>query len=277
MNLRVCGVQIELGGSLVVKGVDLDVATGHVMAIVGPNGSGKTTLLRAIYRSLRPQAGTVLIAHPKEELNVWTLPAREVARRIAVLTQDRVDDFELSVTEVVLTGRTPHKRLLERDSAADHELVAQLLDEVGVGWAAGRYFSSLSGGEKQRVMLAKALAQKPEFLLLDEPTNHLDVSAQCALLNLLRRLAEDQGLTVVTILHDLNLAAAYSDTLVVLDRGRVAAAGRSQDVLTQALLQKVFGVHAHCGLHPETGNFHIALHMRPASSSQPDTHDRPRP
>lgn len=266
MSLRVRGVRIELGGSLVVSDVDLDVATGQVMTIVGPNGSGKTTLLRAIYRSLRPRAGTVHIIGPQQALDIWTLPTREVARRIAVLTQERFDDFELSVTEVVLTGRTPHKRLLERDCAADHELVTQRLNEVGVGWAAGRYFSSLSGGEKQRVLLAKALAQQPELLLLDEPTNHLDVSAQCALLDLLRRLVEDQGLTVLAVLHDLNLAAAYSDTLVVLDRGRVVAAGPPEDVLTEALLQQVFGVRAHCGRHPQTGNFHVALHMRATSS-----------
>ena len=261
MTLRVRGVEVELGGIKVVAGIDLDVAAGQLAAVVGPNGSGKTTLLRSVYRSLRPLAGSVHLSGPEGDVDVWALPHREVARRMAVLNQERADDFELSVTEVVLTGRTPHKRLLERDSSADHRLVARLLEQVGVGWARGRLFSSLSGGEKQRVLLAKALAQQTGLLLLDEPTNHLDVAAQCALLDLLRALVEDEGLTVVAVLHDLNLAAAYADHMVVLDHGRVAAAGPPATVLTEEMVMAVFGVRAHCGVHPETGTLHVAVHM----------------
>ncbi|MGH3916200.1 MAG: ABC transporter ATP-binding protein [Pseudonocardiaceae bacterium] len=174
-----------------------------------------------------------------------------------------------SVWEVVLTGRTPHKRLLERDSATDHQLVAQLLDQVEMGWAAGRYFSSLSGGEKQRVLLAKALAQQTDLLLLDEPTNHLDIAAQRALLDLLRQIVEEQRLTVVAVLHDLNLAAAYTDHVIVMDHGTVAAAGPPEDVLTEQVIQRVFGVQAYCGVHPVTGQLHVAVHRGRRSTRPP--------
>jgi iron complex transport system ATP-binding protein len=223
----------------------------------------------------------VLISGPNADgdVDVWASGAKEMARRIAVLNQERSDDFELSVWEVVLTGRTPHKRLLERDSAADHLLVAALLAKVGMDSAAGRYFSSLSGGEKQRVLLAKALAQQTEVLLLDEPTNHLDVAAQCALLDLLRERVEDDGLTAVAVLHDLNLAAAYTDYLVVMGQGKIVAAGPPADVLTEQIIDAVFGVRAHCGVHPATGDLHVAVHMggRSKRARPPSDHRVPEP
>lgn len=222
--------------------IELQVEEGEFVGLIGPNGSGKTSLLRCAYRSTEPDAGHIYL----DGLDLWQQSARWSARRIAVVLQEFPETFGLSVREVVSMGFTPHKALFDRDTFEDAQRVEQALIRVGLAAYGTRSFTSLSGGEKQRVLLARALVQAPGLLILDEPTNHLDPRYQLELLQHLRGL----GLSVLASFHDLNLAAAFCDRLYVIDGGRILASGRPAQVLTCELLRQVFGVEALVDQHP---------------------------
>ncbi|GHH71645.1 ABC transporter ATP-binding protein [Kitasatospora indigofera] len=257
MRISIDDVTVTLAGRDIVSGVTLVAAEGEIAGLVGPNGSGKSTLLRTVYRHLRPRTGRVLLAGR----DIRSMSTAETARHIAALPQERGGDFEFTVCEVVAMGRSPYKRAFAGDDAADHEAVADALDQVGLAGYEGRGFAALSGGERQRVLLARAFAQRPDVLVLDEPTNHLDVQHQVELLALLRA----QRRTTVISLHDLNAAASLCDRLHVLHEGAVVASGTPREVLTPELLAKVFGVRAAVVEHPLTGDPLIAFdHREPA-------------
>lgn len=256
MRLDIEDLTVEVAGRRLVHDVALRAGSGRLVGLVGPNGSGKSTLLRCVYRALRPAAGTVRL--DGEELHALT--ARESARRLAALPQEASAAFDFTVAEVVAMGRLPHQRGSGRAGATDGEVCARALARVGAGHLAGRGFLSLSGGEKQRVLIARALAQEPQVLVLDEPTNHLDIAQQLEVLALVR----DSRLTVLTALHDLNLAAVHCDELYVIDGGRIVASGPPHDVLTPALLAEVFAVRAHRVRHPESGAVQLLFDRLPA-------------
>ncbi|MFI5526591.1 ABC transporter ATP-binding protein [Streptomyces platensis] len=245
MRIDITDLSVEVAGHRLVHDLTLRAGSGRVVGLVGPNGSGKSTLLRCVYRALRPAAGTVRL----DDADLHAMDARTGARLLAALPQEAGTEFDFTVAEVVAMGRLPHQRGSGRANAADSAHCARALERVGADHLAGRGFLGLSGGEKQRVLIARALAQDPRVLVLDEPTNHLDVAQQLAVLALVR----DSGLTVLTALHDLNLAALHCDELYVLARGRIVAAGPPHDVLTPELLAEVFGVRAHRVRHPESG------------------------
>ncbi|GFH37483.1 ABC transporter ATP-binding protein [Streptomyces pacificus] len=257
MRIDIEDLHIAYAGRTVVSGACLVAAEGEITGLVGPNGSGKSTLLRTVYRHLRPVAGRVLLAGTDiRELS----PARS-ARHVAALPQERGSEFELTVREVVAMGRTPYKRAFTGDNAADRDIAARALADVGMAEAAGRRFTALSGGERQRVLLARAFAQDPDVLVLDEPTNHLDVRHQVELLALLRA----QRRTTLVSLHDLNAAASVCDRLHVLQEGTVVASGPPREVVTPELMAEVFGVRAAVVDHPLTGDPLIAFdHRTPA-------------
>ncbi|MER6997985.1 ABC transporter ATP-binding protein [Streptomyces sp. NPDC000410] len=244
-DLSIEGVTLTAGARHLVRDVSLTARPGEVVGLVGPNGSGKSSLLRTVYRVLRPDAGRVRV----DGTDAWTLPVRRLARSVAAVVQDGGTDFDLTVREVVAMGRTPHKRLLDGDTAEDAALVDRALESVDAATLADRPFDRLSGGERQRVLIARALAQQPSLLVLDEPTNHLDVRHQLEVLGLLRQ----SPATVLVALHDLNLAAYYCDRLYVLRDGAVAASGPPGEVLTAELLADVYGVAAEVAVHPRTG------------------------
>ncbi|MFF2080379.1 ABC transporter ATP-binding protein [Kitasatospora sp. NPDC058162] len=245
-ELRVDGVSVELAGARLVHEVSLAAAARQVIGLIGPNGSGKSTLLRCVYRVLRPAGGTVRL----DGDDLHALTARDAARRVAALTQEHPAEFEFTVAEVVAMGRLPHRRGLGGSpTAEDRERCAAALDRVRAGHLAERAFPSLSGGEKQRVLIARALVQEPRLLVLDEPTNHLDIAHQLEVL----ALAREAGPTVLTALHDLNLAAGHCDRLYVLAAGRIVASGEPGEVLRPELLAEVFGVRATPVRHPGTG------------------------
>ncbi|MFJ6746606.1 MULTISPECIES: ABC transporter ATP-binding protein [unclassified Streptomyces] len=260
MHLEITGLSVEVAGKRLVHDITLAAGSGRLVGLVGPNGSGKSTLLRCVYRALRPAAGDVRL----DGTDLHAMDAREGARLLAALPQEAGTEFDFTVAEVVAMGRLPHQRGSGRASAADTEVCARSLDRVGAGHLSGRGFLSLSGGEKQRVLIARALAQEPRVLVLDEPTNHLDIAQQLEVLALVR----DSRLTVLTALHDLNLAAVHCDELYVIADGRIAAAGPPHDVLTPALLADVFGVRAHRVRHPETGAVQL-LFDRLAARTEP--------
>ncbi|WP_405177414.1 ABC transporter ATP-binding protein [Nocardia sp. NBC_01377] len=227
-------VHFDYGGTLVLSGIGLVAEPGTTLGLIGPNGSGKSTLLRLIYRALRPRTGVVAI----DGTPVADLRGRDIASRLAVVTQESSADTPITVAEMVLLGRSPWAGALRGYSRSDRAAAAAAMRRVGVRALAERPFASLSGGERQRVLIARALAQRADHILLDEPTNHLDIRYQHELLG----LVHDLDVTTVVVLHDLNLAARYCDSLVLLDRGRIAAAGPVDDVLTPDVLEPVYQV-----------------------------------
>jgi iron complex transport system ATP-binding protein len=246
MDLRLDGLSVVTDGKSLVRDLSLEVESGRVVGLVGPNGSGKSTALRCVYRALRPSSGTVWVG----ERQLTDLTMRRSAQIVAAMTQDGAVDLDFTVEEVVALGRTPHLQGNQALSRRERELCERVMDRLDIRHLARRGVLTLSGGERQRVLLARALVQEPEILVLDEPTNHLDVRHQVELLSLLR----DSGLTVLVVLHDLNLAAAACDRLGVLRDGRLVATGTPEDVLTTELVDEVFGVKASVVSHPLTGD-----------------------
>ncbi|MEU8598982.1 ABC transporter ATP-binding protein [Streptomyces globisporus] len=228
-----------------VHRASLHVAAGEMLGLVGPNGAGKSTLLRTFYRALRPTSGRVLL----DGEDVWRMPGKRLAQQLAAVLQETTGDFELTVYDVVAMGRTPHKRAFAGDDAGDRDIITRSLAELRVDALAHAPFDRLSGGEKQRVLIARALAQRTGTMVLDEPTNHLDLRHQLDALRLVRRL----GVTAVVALHDLNLAAAFCDRICVMSAGRVVATGNPEEVLTARLLSDVYEVQAEVMEHPRTG------------------------
>lgn len=234
--------------TLIIDDVACRAPAGAVTGLLGPNGSGKSSLLRAIAGITTLDGGSAHL----DEADLASMPRRARARKLAFVEQDSAPESAITVRDAVLLGRIPHRSRLAGDSAHDHQIAQSALARVAMTDFVDRALVTLSGGERQRVHIARALAQEPELLLLDEPTNHLDVAAQLAVLGLLRSLSAD-GVTVVTALHDLNLAAAYCDHLVLLSRGGVAAAGPVHDVLTPTIIKEVYGVRCEVLTHPSTG------------------------
>ncbi|KKB35213.1 ABC transporter ATP-binding protein [Bacillus thermotolerans] len=249
MNISVKNVTSCIGGREILKDIELRVHSGEFVGIIGPNGSGKSTLLKNIYRVLKPDAGVIEL----EGKDIFKLPSRKVAQNVAVVSQDTPSLFDFDVAEIVSMGRTPHKKFLEADSRKDRDIVYECLEKVGMAKYVHTTFSSLSGGEKQRVMIARALAQEAKVLVLDEPTNHLDIHHQLQILNLAREL----NVTVAAALHDLNIAAYYCDFIYVMNQGEIVEAGKPLDVLTKGMLRRVFQVEADVMIHPVTNKVHI--------------------
>jgi cobalamin transport system ATP-binding protein len=222
----------------VLRDVDLSLAPGELVALLGPNGSGKTTLLRLLTGALAADSGEVSFGD--RPLRAWRRDA--LARRVAVLPQHLELPAGFRVAELVEMGRTPHARSLFGATPDDERAVARALADADALDLAERTADDLSGGERQRVLVAMALAQEPELLLLDEPTLHLDLAHQVAVLDTIRHLRGQRGLTVLAVLHDLNLAAAVAGRVAVLDGGRIVADGPPERVLTPDLVRRVFGV-----------------------------------
>jgi len=237
--LRFEGVEVRLGGREVLRGVDLELAAGEIVAVVGANGAGKTTLLRVASGVLRPTAGRALL----DGQPVDALPRRELARRLAVVPQELQVAFGFSVGEVVLMGRSPHVGALGFDSRADAEVAREALRRVGIAGLADRSLLELSGGERQLALVARAFAQEPRVLLLDEPTAHLDLRHRLVVAARVREFARG-GRAALVVSHDLALAARSCDRMALLAGGRVLAAGAPGEVLTPALLREGFGIEA---------------------------------
>ena len=224
-------------GREVLHGIDLLFRGGERVALLGPNGSGKTTLLRALAGTLRPSSGEVAL----DGTPLAAIDARSRARRIAVVPQTFTTPFAFTVREVATLGRTPYVGSFGRPSAGDRAAVERALERTGCVGIAERPLAELSGGERQRAVVAMALAQEGDVLLLDEPTVHLDPAHQRSTLELVGRLARERGVLVLAVLHDLNLASALADRVVVLSAGRVVADGPPLDVMSAATVASVFG------------------------------------
>ena len=248
MEIRTEDTTLSYGAARILKGISLETHTGEFVGIIGPNGGGKSTLLKCIYRVLKPDGGCIWLGD--QELH--EIKIKNSARKVAVVSQHNYYNFEFSVREVVMMGRAPHKKMLEKDGAKDFEIVDQALKTVGMYEFADRNFSTLSGGEQQRVILARALAQQTPCLILDEPTNHLDITHQLQLMELVRGL----NVTVLSAIHDLNIAAMYCDRLYILKDGEIVGSGTPEELLTPETIRRVYQVESEI-VRDRNGKMHI--------------------
>lgn len=247
-------------GLTLVEDIDFSIEAGSRLAILGPNGAGKTSLLRCLYRAVQPTGGRVEV----DGVDLWATTAREAAKTIAVVLQEMPGDFPFSVRDVVMMGRIPRREGLSGWTDKDREHVLHALSHLDLAHLAARQFSTLSGGEKQRVLIARALAQEPRIIILDEPTNHLDIRHQLEILELLQTLK----LTIVTTLHDINLAAEFATDVAILTAGRLTAFGAPEAVLSPRALSSAFGVTAtaHSTAAAGSARFSFSLPRQGSSS-----------
>jgi iron complex transport system ATP-binding protein len=241
------------GRDLVLEGVTLEAVRGAMVALLGPNGSGKTSLLRLLSGILRPRSGQVTL----NGISIERLSRRELARHIAVVPQETHAMFDFTVLDMVMMGRYPHLGLFELEGLDDVEVAREALAATGTLDLQSRRFATLSGGEKQRVVIASALAQASDLLLLDEPTASLDLGYQFEIASLLQQLNIDRGTTMVVSTHDLNLAAALCRRVVLLKSGHVLASGPTEEVLTAPNVQRLYGIDADVQFHQRAGHLTV--------------------
>jgi iron complex transport system ATP-binding protein len=247
--IRARGVACDYGPIRALDGADIRCTAGQLTGLIGPNGSGKSTLLHCLAGLQRPLQGEIFI----DGRPLAAYHRQELARTVAVVFQENFFPFDFTAREIVLMGRSPHLRPLQDEGPQDRGIAEESMRMCDCLDLAGRSITALSGGERQRVVLARALAQRPRALLLDEPTNHLDLRHQRLVLELLRRLTRDHSLAVLTVLHDLNLASHYCDSIALLDRGRTVGQGGPAEVLDGARLSAVYQTEVVVSQHPNTG------------------------
>lgn len=253
LDVRTVSFRYDRGARLVLDDVSFAAADGAIVGLLGPNGSGKTTMLRLLSGTLKPTSGRVAL----DGSAIASLARRDLARRIAVVPQETHSAFDFSALEIVLMGRYPHLGAFELEGADDLAIARDALAATGTSDLEGRRFATLSGGEKQRVVIASALAQAADVLLLDEPTASLDLGFQLDIAALLDGLNRSRGVTMVVSTHDLNLAAALCTDLVLLKSGRVIGAGATRDVLTRANVRALYGVDADVIDHQSAGHLTV--------------------
>ncbi|WP_062429047.1 ABC transporter ATP-binding protein [Treponema endosymbiont of Eucomonympha sp.] len=227
-----------------VDDITLEVRKNEFVGLIGPNGSGKSTVLKNVYRALIPERGTVAL----DGVNLFKISCREAAKKMGVVGQENEVPFDFLVEEIVAMGRSPHKKLFEPDTKEDLYMIFHALEHLGMKDMAKRNYQHLSGGEKQRVLIARVIAQETDFLILDEPTNHLDISYQLQIFDFVKRLK----VTVLAAIHDLNMAALYCDRLYVLKGGKVVMQGKPEEVLTPENIFAIYGVRCDTVIHPLT-------------------------
>jgi iron complex transport system ATP-binding protein len=256
-------VHFSYFNGFVLRDIDLTISSGEMVGLLGPNGCGKTTLLRLASGVLSPARGEVLLG----EARVNRLPRKQVAQKVAVVPQYFHVPFAFRASDIVLLGRTPFVRALSGETSQDRSIATAAMQLVGIDKLGHRHFNDLSGGEQQKVILAMAFAQEPELLLLDEPTAHLDINHQVEILELVKSLNRDRGLTVIAAMHDLNMASLYFDRLVLMKEGAIFADGSPAEVLTERNIRDVFSASVRVSPHPVTSVPHIVVLPRGPSSN----------
>lgn len=238
--LKTDKLTINYKDKLVLDNISIEIKKGKIYSIIGPNGCGKTTLIKTLSRNKRPQKGQVLL----EGKNIFKTNTKNVARKMAVLCQNNNSMSDVTVRSLAQFGRFSHKKWWETNNHEDEGIVDWAMEKTGVNHLKDRKIGTLSGGERQRAWIAMAIAQKPEILILDEPTTYLDISHQLEIMELIQRLNQDEGITIVMVLHDINHAARYSDQLIVIENQKVAQLGDPWTVLENNVLHDVFRVEA---------------------------------
>ncbi len=264
MLLNVNGVECRYGSRKILENVSLCVKEGDFVGILGPNGSGKTTLLKSIGRTLKPYKGAILL----NDKDIYSLKSLDVAKQMAVVPQENAISFNFTALEVVMMGRSPHLARFEMETEKDMDVTRKVMNLTNTWHLASRPVTELSGGERQRVIIARALAQEPKVLLLDEPLTYLDIINQLEIMDLIKSLCVSQGLIVMAVVHDLNLAARYCNCALLLKKGCVFAAGSLDEVMTSENIKTVFQVDAIVKKNPVTNSLYI-IPLSPPKSSPP--------
>lgn len=254
MNLlKIDNLKFGYGKELVLDGITFDVKRGEFLSIIGPNGSGKSTLLKTLNSLYTPNEGKISI----EGNNINKFKKKDLAKRMALVLQDSNIDYGFTVEDIVLMGRHPHKGRFERENSDDYKIVDESLEMTGTLDLKYRLVTEISGGERQRVMIAKALAQKPSLILLDEPTSHLDINHQLEILKLLKKMNRDKGTTIVLVIHDINLGIRYSDRVIMLNEGKVIEIGDSEKVITKDNIKLAYDVNVAIERNQHTDSLYI--------------------
>lgn len=241
-KIQVKNLRFSIDKNEMLKDISFNVPKGSFVGIIGPNGSGKSTLLKNIYRLYKPSSGQIIL----DNKDLIHMKDKDCAKEIAVLAQESDSQFDFTVEQIVKMGRYPYKSIFEDYSKEDLNMVSDMLKKVGLDNYSCRSFSNLSGGEKQRTLIARALVQNTNFLILDEPTNHLDIGYQIQLMDLVKSL----NITTLSAIHDMNIASMYCDYLIVMKNGEIVDFGKVEEVITSAMLKDVFGVNAYIGVNP---------------------------
>ena len=256
MTLEVRGLKYTYGKYLVLDGVDLPIVDGEVIGILGPNGCGKTTLLKNLNKNLEPTGGCVML----DGESMADLSKKEIAREVAVVPQTNEIRFAFTVRDIVAMGRMPFQGMMGAPSGKDERIVDEAIRRTGLSKHVDRHINTMSGGERQRVIIARAIAQTPKYLLMDEPTLHLDISMQFDALNLVHKLSRETGLTVVIVSHDLGMVARYCDRIVMIHDHKVHCVGTPEEVLTPENMRTVFNVDAELVFDEKIGKNTVMLH-----------------
>ncbi|MDU1540679.1 MAG: ABC transporter ATP-binding protein [Paeniclostridium sordellii] len=251
IKLQVKNLNFSIDKKDILKDISFDIPKGSFVGIIGPNGSGKSTILKNIYRLYKPDSGRLIL----DNKDLSTMKDKECAKEIAVLAQESNSQFDFTVEQIVKMGRYPYKSVFEGYSKKDIDMVNDMLKRVGLDDYSNRSFSKLSGGEKQRTLIARALVQDTDFLILDEPTNHLDIGYQIQLMDLVKGL----NITTLSAIHDMNIASMYCDYLIVMKDGKIRKCGKVEEVITSDMLKEIFGVNAYVGINPINNKLQVSF------------------
>ncbi|GAA0865582.1 ABC transporter ATP-binding protein [Paraclostridium tenue] len=251
LKLQVKNLKFSIDKKDILKDISFDIPKGSFVGIIGPNGSGKSTILKNIYRLYKPDSGKLIL----DNKDLSTMKDKECAKEIAVLAQESNSQFDFTVEQIVKMGRYPYKSVFEDYSKKDIDMVNNMLKRVGLDDYSDRSFSKLSGGEKQRTLIARALVQDTDFLILDEPTNHLDIGYQIQLMDLVKSL----NITTLSAIHDMNIASMYCDYLIVMKDGKIRKCGKVEEVITEDMLKEIFGVNAYVGVNPINNKLQVSF------------------
>lgn len=256
LTIEIRDLHYRYGRHLVLDGIDLPVVEGEIIGILGPNGCGKTTLLKNLNKNLIPCGGCVML----DGSDLQDLSKKEIAREVAVVPQTNEVRFAFTVRDMVAMGRMPFQSMMGGASSEDEKIIDDAIRRTGLSGYSDRLMNTMSGGERQRVIIARAIAQTPRILLMDEPTLHLDISMQFDALNLVHRLSRETGMTVIIVSHDLPMVARYCDRIVMLHDHRIHAVGRPEEVLTEENMRTVFNVDAELFFDEKVGRYSVMLH-----------------
>ncbi|MBW6411368.1 ABC transporter ATP-binding protein [Clostridium weizhouense] len=250
-KVQVRNLSFSIDKKAILKDISFNIKKGSFVGVIGPNGSGKSTLLKNIYRLYKPSSGSILL----DNRELVKIKHKDCAKEIGVLAQESNTHFDFTVEQIVKMGRYPYKSVFEDYSKDDLQMVKEMLKKVGLENYSHRNFSELSGGEKQRTLIARALVQNTNFLILDEPTNHLDIGYQIQLMDLVKSLK----ITTLAAIHDMNLASMYCDYLIVMKDGRIKKVGTVEDVINSKMLKEIFGVNAYVGVNPVNKKLQVSF------------------
>lgn len=251
--LEVKNLKFGYNREMILKDVSFNIEKGKFISIIGPNGSGKSTLLKNLNGIYTPNGGKVTV----ESIDIDRIKTKELAKKIALVPQNTIIDYEFTVEDIVLMGRHPYKGRFQREDDRDYEIVKEALEMTNTFHLKDRIITEISGGERQRVIIAKALAQNPSIILLDEPTSHLDINHQIEILNLLRKLNQEKGTTIVVVIHDINLASRYSDKIIMLNEGEIIGSGRPEEVITKENIEFAYNLKVAIDKNKHTDSIYL--------------------